>query len=167
MNHEGLDQVDNQILDILKENARATFSDIGKSVGLSRVAVKNRVEVLEKNGVIQGYKTVVNKTKVPQGMQFILDVETLPSLYQEVAEVLATDSYIRQLYSVTGECRLHATGFAPNMNTLESHLNRLFRKTRGIRKLSWHLLLTTIKDEDGGVKYERQQEKEDFGGEYQ
>ena len=64
MNHEGLDQVDNQILDILKENARTTFSDIGKSVGLSRVAVKNRVEVLEKNGVIQGYKTVVNKTKV-------------------------------------------------------------------------------------------------------
>ena len=53
-------------------------------------------------------------------------------------------------------------GFAPNMNTLESHLNRLFRKTKGILKLSWHLLLTTIKDEDGGIKYVRYQEKEEY-----
>lgn len=160
MNIEGLDKLDNEILDVLKENARATFSEIGKQVGLSRVAVKNRVEILEKNGVIQGYKTIVDKTKVPMGMQFVLDVETVPGQYQEVMDVLGTDNYIKQLYSVTGECRLHAMGFAPNMSTLESHLNRLFRKTKGIRKLSWHLLLTTIKDEDGGMKYVRYQETE-------
>lgn len=167
MNINGLDLLDNKILDVLKGNARATFSEIGKNVGLSRVAVKNRVEVLEKNGVIQGYKTVIDKTEVPQGMQFILDVETVPTLYREVVDVLGTDKYIRQLYSVTGDCRLHAMGFAPNMNTLESHLNRLFRKTKGIRKLSWHLLLTTLKDEDGGVKYVRYQEYEYLEGEQQ
>ena len=164
MNIEGLDALDNKILAVLKNNARATFSEIGEVVGLSRVAVKNRMDILEKNGVIQGYKAIVDKTKVPSGVQFILDVETIPELYQEVVELLGTDKYLRQVYSTTGDCRLHATGFAPNMNTLESHVNHLFRNTKGIRKLSWHLLLSTIKDEDGGVEYVRNQESEYLDG---
>lgn len=167
MNIEGLDALDNRILEVLRNNARATFSEIGENVGLSRVAVKNRIEVLEKNGIIQGYKTVIDETKVPQGVHFILDVEAIPELYQEVVDVLGTDRYLRQVYSTTGECRLHAVGFAPNMNTLESHVNHLFRNTKGIRKLSWHLLLSTIKDEDGGVEYVRYQEPEHLEGEQQ
>ena len=165
MNIEGLDALDNQILEILKTNARATFSEIGEKVGLSRVAVKNRMEVMEKNGVIQGYKAIVDTTKVPFGVQFILDVEAIPELYQEVVDVLATDRYIRQLYSMTGDCKLHAMGFAPNMNTLSSHVNNLFRNTKGIRRLSWNLLLTTIKDEDGGVEYVRYQKSQHLEGE--
>lgn len=165
MNLEGLDTLDNKILDVLKENARATFSEIGENVGLSRVAVKNRMEVLEKNGVIQGYKAVIDKTKVPSGVQFILDVEAIPELYQDVVDVLGTDKYLRQVYSTTGDCRLHAIGFAPNTNTLESHVNYLFRNTKGIRKLSWHLLLSAIKDVDGGVEYVRYQEPEHLEGE--
>ena len=115
------------------------------------------MEILEKNGIIKGYTTVIDKTKVPLGVQFILDVETIPELYQDVVEVLATDRFMRQVYSTTGDCRLHAIGFASNMNTLESHVNHLFRNTKGIRKLSWHLLLKAIKDEDGGVEYERKE----------
>ena len=46
MNVEGLDALDNKILDVLENNARATFSEIGEKVGLSRVAVKNRIEVM-------------------------------------------------------------------------------------------------------------------------
>lgn len=80
MNIEGLDALDNKILEELKNNARATFSEIGEVVGLSRVAVKNRIEVMEKNGVIQGYKAIIDKTKVSQGVQFIIDVEAIPEL---------------------------------------------------------------------------------------
>ena len=139
----------------LVPSARASFSEIGEIVGLSRVAVKNRMDVMEKNGIIQGYHAVIDRTKVPSGVQFILDVEAIPELYQEVVEVLGKDKYLRQVYSTTGACRLHATGFAPNVTTLEKHVNYLFRNTNGIRKLNWNLLLTTIKDENGGVEYVR------------
>ena len=54
MNADGLDALDNKILDVLKKNARASFSEIGEIVGLSRVAVKNRMDVMEKNGIILG-----------------------------------------------------------------------------------------------------------------
>mgnify|MGYP002528618138 FL=1 len=160
MNIEGLDKLDNAILETIKDNARMSYSDIGEKVGLSRVAVKNRMEILEKKGIIRGYKTIIDETKVPDGISFILDVEAIPEEYQNVAEVLAKDRFLRQVYSTTGECRMHCIGFAPNHRTLEHHVNHLFRSTKGIRKMSWHMLLSTLKDVDGGVEYDRCKESE-------
>lgn len=160
MNIDGLDKMDNAILDAIKNDARMSYSDIGVKVGLSRVAVKNRMEILEKNGIIKGYKTIIDETKVPEGISFVLDVEVIPEDYEKVVEELARDRFLRQIYSTTGECRMHCVGFAPNHRTLEAHVNHLFIKTKGIRKMSWHMLLSTIKDVDGGVEYVRCQESE-------
>lgn len=161
---EGLDALDNKILTVLEDNARATYSEIGEKVGLSRVAVKNRMENLEKSGIIQGYKTVINPVKVLQGVQFTIDVEAEPQLYKQVVHALGTDKFLRQIYTTSGKCRIHAIGLAPNVNMLEQHVNHLFNRTKGIRELSWHLLLTTIKDVDGGVEYVRFEEPEHLEG---
>lgn len=154
MNIEGLDRFDHAILEVIKDHARMSYSEIGEKVGLSRVAVKNRMEIMEKKGIIQGYKTVIDETKVPNGISFILDVEAIPQEYQNVLEVLAKDRFLRKIYSTTGECRIHCVGFVPNSSTLDSHVNHLFRSTKGIRKINCNMLLRTIKDADGGVGYD-------------
>ena len=164
MNTDGMDRIDREIIMALKDNARMSYSDIGAKVGLSRVAIKNRIEILEKSGIIQGYKVIVDETKTPEGVSFILDVELVPEEYQNVVEILARDRYLRQIYSVTGDCRIHCVGFAPNNRTLDSQINYLFRNTKGIRKMSWHMLLSTIKDVDGGVEYDRCKESEYLEG---
>ena len=160
MNHEGLDALDYAILDTIKDNARMSYSEIGEKVGLSRVAVKHRMELLEKNDIIRGYKTIIDETNQPEGISFVMDVETDPKTYMEVVGDLSRDTFIRQIYSTTGECRLHCVGFAPNPKTLGRHVNHLFRITKGIRKMSWHMLLNTFKDIDGGVEYEGYQKHE-------
>ena len=48
---EGLDALDQKIVSLLIENARMSYSDIAQRVGVSRVAVKMRVQALEKRGV--------------------------------------------------------------------------------------------------------------------
>lgn len=160
MNTDGLDKLDYAILAELKENARMSYSDIGEKVGLSRVAVKNRIEVLEKNGIIRGYKAIIDETRTPEGISFVLDVETNPDKYQEVVAAFARDKFLRKIYSTTGDCRIHCVGFAPNYRTLDHHVNHLFRSTKGIRKMSWHMLLSTLKDVDGGVDYEEYKQSE-------
>lgn len=47
----GLDELDQKIVQLLIKNARLSYSDIGKEVGISRVAVKARIQALEKKGV--------------------------------------------------------------------------------------------------------------------
>ena len=152
---EGLDALDNKILYVIKNNARLSYSDIGKEVGLSRVAVKNRMEAMEKKGIIQGYQTIINTTKVSEGVKFIIEVEATSEMYQEVLDVLSTDRYIRQVYGTTGNCRIHCQGFAPNTKTLDTHVRYLYNNTASIRRLEWHMLVTTYKDVDGGVEYEK------------
>ena len=50
----GLDDIDNRIIHLLLKNGRASYSEIGAAVGLSRTAVKNRIRALETSGVIRG-----------------------------------------------------------------------------------------------------------------
>ena len=152
----GLDEIDNKIISVIKENARLSYSDIGKEVGLSRVAVKNRMESMEKRGVIQGYQTVVNVARIPEGVKFVIDIEVTTEKLQEVLEVLGKDKYIRQVYGTTGNCRIHCQGYAPNNQTLDAHVRYLYNHNEGIRRLEWHMLVTTYKDVDGGVEYERE-----------
>ena len=160
MNTEGLDKLDQAIIDVIKENARMSYSDIGDIVGLSRVSVKNRMEAMEKAGVIKGYKAIVDEKNASEGISFVLDIEVSPEEYDTVVENLAANKYLRQIYRTTGECRLHCVGFAPNHRTLEAHINHLYLRTKGIRRMSWHMLLCAIKDVDGGVEYVRCKEFE-------
>lgn len=156
---EGLDALDNKILNVIKDNARATFSQVGELVGLSRVAVKNRIEAMEEKGIIQGYKTAINPAKVPQGVQYIIDVEVFPDYYEDVVDVLGNDQYLHKVYKTTGECRIHAIGMAPSIATLEKHVNEFFKHVKGVRRVNWNLLLATIKDVEGGVEYERRKQE--------
>ena len=94
--------------------------------------MKNRIAALEKNGIIQGYKTIINEGNIPQGVKFTLEVEAIPVLYTDVVEALKADEFLREVYSTTGQCRLFAIGFAPNTSTLDSHMSQLFEKTKAI-----------------------------------
>ena len=52
----GLDEIDQKIVQLLIKNARFSYSDIGKEVGISRVAVKARIQALEKKGLLKNIR---------------------------------------------------------------------------------------------------------------
>jgi DNA-binding Lrp family transcriptional regulator len=58
-NHR-MDNLDRGILDLLRQNARAGYGDIGSVVGLSASAVKRRVDRLVADGVIRGFTIQVD-----------------------------------------------------------------------------------------------------------
>lgn len=59
-----LDDVDWHLLELLQEDARLSFSELGRRVSLSGSAVTERVRRLEERGVITGYAARVNTTKL-------------------------------------------------------------------------------------------------------
>lgn len=160
MNIEGLDALDNAILKVIKNDARMSYSDIGAKVGLSRPAVKNRMDIMERKGIIQAYQTIINSSRIPEGVKFFLDIEVTTESFQDVLDALCNDRYIRQVYGTTGNCRIHCHGYAPNNQTMDAHVRYIYNHNKGIRKLEWHMLMTTYKDVDGGVEYVRYQEPE-------
>ena len=75
---EGLDALDQKIVSLLIENARMSYSDIAQRVGVSRVAVKMRVQALEKRGVIEGYTTIIDPQKISGAVSCYFEIETAP-----------------------------------------------------------------------------------------
>lgn len=59
-----MDSLNKRIIEILQINARESFSNIGKQVGLSAPAVGKRVRQLEDEGIIEGYQLKVNLEKL-------------------------------------------------------------------------------------------------------
>ena len=160
MRIEGIDELDNRILEIIKDNARLTYREIGELAGVSRVSVKTRMDAMKEKGIIRGFRTVIDPTSVPEGIRFFLSIETSPEHYEDVAEYLAGSRMIRRIYSVSGECRIHAEGFANNARNLEHFSNTIFRSRLGVRRIECRTVLSTLMDVDGGVEYVRYQEPE-------
>ena len=75
---EGLDELDQKIVQLLIKNARMSYSEIGSLVGISRVAVKMRVQSLEKRGVIEEYTTIINPQKISGAVSCYFEIETSP-----------------------------------------------------------------------------------------
>ena len=85
---DGLDDVDQKIVSLLIQNARMSYSEIGQQIGLSRVAVKMRVQALEQKGIIEEYTTVINPQKISGAVSCYFEIETKPDMLMEVAGIL-------------------------------------------------------------------------------
>lgn len=80
---DGLDGLDQKIVRLLIENARISYSDIGEKIGISRVAVKARIQALEQKGIIEEYTTVINPRKSAERCHAILKSKQHRAAFQK------------------------------------------------------------------------------------
>ena len=111
---DGLDDLDQKIIRCLIQNARMPYSEIGQQVGISRVAVKMRVQALEKKGIIEEYTTIINPQKISGAISCYFEIETVPDTLEEVISILEKNDTVTQIYRVTGKSRLHVHAVSPS-----------------------------------------------------
>ena len=63
-----MDETDHEILRLLRVNARATLAHISGEIGLSSPSVKDRIDKMEREGIILGYRPVLDHSKLGQGL---------------------------------------------------------------------------------------------------
>ena len=68
------DGVDRQLIEALRANARATFAELARLVGLSAPAVHERVGKLESSGVITGYHAAVEPAALGLGVSALVGI---------------------------------------------------------------------------------------------
>lgn len=131
----GLDEKDNAIIQLLRENARLSYSDIGDKIGLSRVAVKNRVKTLEEKGVIKGYHAQIDPLALPDLVPFIAEITTDAPSFQSVSEKLITDERVITLCETSSGCTLHAVCLAKSMSSLKNFLTDFRDSNPGVLRI--------------------------------
>lgn len=100
------DRTDQRILDILQHDGRISFVDLAKRVNLTTTPCVERVRRLERNGVIAGYKAVVDAEKMGLAMTVFveakLDHTTPDALERFRTSVLELDNLV-ECYLIAGE----------------------------------------------------------------
>ena len=97
-----IDETDKEILNILQDDARTSFRIVAQKLGVSESTVYMRVKKMEKNGVITGYRTVIDSRKVGKNLLAFVLVRAKPTLYIEVLDALKEIDEIYEVYDVTG-----------------------------------------------------------------
>ena len=146
---DGLDEADRQIAELLIRNARMSYSDIGKAVGLSRVAVKARIKAMEERGIIEEYTTVIDPQKISGAVSCYFELETQPDSFEEVISRLDADDDVTQIYRVTGRNRLHVHAVTPSSEAMDRFINEVIDKLPGLTYQSCNIILSRIKDIKG------------------
>ena len=139
-----MDRIDQQIVALLRENARRSFQDIGSRVALSAPAVKRRVDRLESDGVIRGYSAVLDHAALGWTTHAVV------SLFCEgrmsASEILAAAGRhpeVAAAYTVAGEASAILNVHARDTEHLEQALERI-RDTPGILRTQTQVVLSTL-----------------------
>ena len=145
----GLDELDQKIIQFLLKNVRMSYSDIGEKIGISRVAVKARIQALENKGIIEEYTTIINPQKINGAVSCYFEIETKPDSFKEVTDILNKNNIVTQIYRVTGRDKLHVHAVASSNEEMERFLHDVIDTLPGVLSCSCNIILSRVKDIKG------------------
>jgi len=98
-----INEKDEELISILRCNARASVSDIARSLNVSRTAIQNRISKLENKGIIKSYSIELGKEYKNQLTSINVSLKVKPNLRKNVGIALRKIHQIRTIYSISGE----------------------------------------------------------------
>lgn len=144
-----MDETDRKIIAILGKNGRISYTDLGKEIGLSRVAVQVRVNALIDEGVIERFAAVINPEKVGISVSAFFNVEVEPKYLQQVADTLEQEPQVTSLYHMTGPSKLHMHGLFTDHHEMELFLHEKLYLLPGITSVDTQILIKRYKSRMG------------------
>jgi Lrp/AsnC family transcriptional regulator, leucine-responsive regulatory protein len=100
---EILDSTNVRLLSELQDDARLTLAELGRRVGLSPPAVGERLQRLQDDGVIAGYRASVDPRALGYALGAILRIRPAPRQIAKVADVAKRTPEVVECHRITGE----------------------------------------------------------------
>ncbi len=122
-----MDVLDRAIVQMLSDDARTPFLQIGKRLGVAEGTVRKRVERLRKDGAIKKFTVVVGDEAA--GMEVLVGIKSDPHAHTpKLAKLLAGLPGVREVFEVTGRfdvvCRIRGES-GRDVNTALEKIRRL------------------------------------------
>lgn len=133
---------DLNLIALLRENARASTTELARRLGVSRTTVQSRVAKLEKQGVIEGYTVRIAPSFERDLVRAHVLVTALPKLSPKVENALRAMMAVRTLHSVSGHFDMIVIVEAPSIQELDVLLDRI-GALEGVERTMSSIILST------------------------
>jgi Lrp/AsnC family leucine-responsive transcriptional regulator len=120
-----LDATGWHILRILQEDARTSFSEIGRQVGLSAPAVAERVRRLEDAGIITGYHAEIDPARVGLPILAIIRIGSTGLSFAKCADVVKHMPEVLECHRITGSDSFYVKVRVASILHLEALIDQL------------------------------------------
>jgi len=105
MSAQELSRIDRKILRSLQQNARLSFAELARQVGLTTTPCKERVKRLERDGYISGYHARLDPGKLDRGLVVFVQItlqRTAGNAFREFTEAIQDVPEVEECYLVAG-----------------------------------------------------------------
>lgn len=99
----GLDEADEQLLSLLREDARQPIAQLAKAMGISRGQLYSRLSRLEEAGIVAGYTVRLGQAFAERRVRAHMMIKTLPKFHRAVEQSLVSLSGVTAIYAISGE----------------------------------------------------------------
>lgn len=131
-----------RLITVLKEDVRATVSDIARKLKVSRATVQARIAKLEREGVITGYTLLLGKEYLNQFVSAHVAIATEQKSASIVSSALMKIEQVSAVHAISGEYDMIAVIHARNTEQL-SHLIDHIGDLEGVVRTNTSVILET------------------------
>lgn len=142
-----LDILDRKILQCLEHAGRMSFATLGEQIGLSKTPCWNRVNDLLKQGVIEGYSTRINPTKLGLTIKALVHVVVDFSCYQAFETAIIAHPNVRSCQAVTGDYDYVLEILASDIQAFDQLLRQNLSQLPGVERFNSAISTRTVKSD--------------------
>lgn len=145
------DDIDKKMLELLNTNGRVSNVDLASQVGLSPPPCLRRLRALESNGIIIGYKALINKQKLGYNVGAVivakLLVTTSDVINQFANELIKMDTVL-SCYATLANSELIIHVISKNIDTYEEFISNYITSNKNIESFRAYLITQTFKNNE-------------------
>lgn len=136
-----MDAVDEEIIKTLKANGRATYSEIGKRVGLSEGAVRKRIKTLVNSRIISRFTIKIGLTEGSEAITLLSIDPAFPT--SDVSKRLKQFMNVETVYEITGQYDIAVVISGLNIEEVNECLEKI-RRIDGIVNTNTMIVLRSF-----------------------
>ncbi len=138
---ESLNNVDEKIIKILRNDSRKSFVEIANEIGMSESAVRRRVKNLQDTGVIKKFTIDMGPSNKTSAITLISVSSVADTSY--VSSQLLKLVGVDVVYEITGQYDIATIIVAPTILEINSYIDEI-RKIEGVSDTNTVIILRTL-----------------------
>jgi Lrp/AsnC family leucine-responsive transcriptional regulator len=119
-----IDDIDRKILGELTRDGRVSIAELGRRVNLSSPAVAERVQRLERAGVITGYRAELDPRTLGYQLTAIVRIKPAPGQLPRIPELALEIAQVGECHRITGEDCFYLKVHLRSIDELSTLLDR-------------------------------------------
>lgn len=141
-----------ELLKLLATNARYTHAELAAMLGINEEEVKKEIETYEKEGIIRGYKAVIDWEKLDGAyVSAIVELNVVPKAelgFEEVAEKVMAYNEVESVYLMSGVYDLNVVVKGKTLQDVARFVARELATIDSVTSTTTHFVMRRYKEMD-------------------